>query len=137
MTLNTVHEDQLLQDEIANRLQTINPTLKRKFVAQIRREIAQSFQDEAEMYNDDETEDLQCGLKSKKGKYEINELEKKTTNTNSNTVSLEPVEISEERMAVDSIANNSTNARTGIGSEHRKDNSSCSPCAVFIDLSML
>jgi hypothetical protein len=100
-------------------LQTIHPSLKRKFASQIRREIAQSFQDEVELCTN-EDESPARDLKSKKGKYEINEMQKKTNN-NSKIVSPEPVEISEEHMAVESIDNNYTTGSLLIGSEGNKD----------------
>jgi hypothetical protein len=72
--------------------------------SKIRGEIAQSFQDEEELFTN-QNESAECCLKNKKGKYEINDMEKKT-NSNSEIVSPEPVEISEEHMAVESIDNN-------------------------------
>jgi hypothetical protein len=79
-------------------LHTIHPTLKRKFVAQIQREITQSFQDEEELHSNQE-EYSGRSLKSKKKKYESNEMEQKTNN-NSKIVSPESVDNSEEQMVV-------------------------------------
>src|SRR5262249_9800947 len=98
---HTSDENQLLLAAVSDRLQTIHPTLRRKFVAQIQREIAQSFQDEEELHSNRE-EYSGHNLKNKKRKYERNEIEKKTNNNdNSKIVSPEPVENSEEQMVVD------------------------------------
>jgi hypothetical protein len=57
------NEDEFILNSVSNRLQSVNPTLKRRFIHNVRQQIAQSIQDEHCLIDDEFASDSFLGAK--------------------------------------------------------------------------